>query len=172
MSFVPFSLDRHDTGTRLQLAFTLVLTGVAFRFVGNQYLPTLSYTTILVSRDTVTIATVISTFRRWLGRLRAWRLPSTISWLTPAESNCRSLTCSSLWRSCSSPGGTYPSALTWLKWYVYKWHLFSSSYGCMQITPMFVYIYIYIYIYIYTSICQWSARFYTRTHTHVRRVYI
>ncbi|XP_021342813.1 gamma-aminobutyric acid receptor subunit gamma-2-like isoform X1 [Mizuhopecten yessoensis] len=47
LSFATFSVDRTLPQNRLQLAFTLTLTGVTFRFVANQSLPKISYLTKL-----------------------------------------------------------------------------------------------------------------------------
>uniref|UniRef100_A0A5K3EH21 Neur_chan_LBD domain-containing protein n=1 Tax=Mesocestoides corti TaxID=53468 RepID=A0A5K3EH21_MESCO len=47
LSLVTFSVDKSQPQSRLQLAFTLVLTLVAFKFVVNQCLPKISYLTYL-----------------------------------------------------------------------------------------------------------------------------
>ncbi|XP_048777841.2 uncharacterized protein LOC125681694 [Ostrea edulis] len=47
LSFATFAVDRDLPQNRLQLAFTLTLTGVTFRFVTNQQLPKISYLTRL-----------------------------------------------------------------------------------------------------------------------------
>jgi len=47
LALCPFTVDRWNPGSRLQLSFTLVLTTVAFKFVANQSLPRISYLTIL-----------------------------------------------------------------------------------------------------------------------------
>ncbi|KAJ8311110.1 hypothetical protein KUTeg_011338 [Tegillarca granosa] len=47
LSFCSFVVDRDLPQRRLQLGFTLTLTGVAFRFVTNQSLPKISYLTKL-----------------------------------------------------------------------------------------------------------------------------
>lgn len=47
LSFATFAVDRSLPQNRLQLAFTLTLTGVTFRFVTNQQLPKISYLTRL-----------------------------------------------------------------------------------------------------------------------------
>ncbi|XP_060085710.1 gamma-aminobutyric acid receptor subunit gamma-4-like [Ylistrum balloti] len=47
LSFGTFSVNRTLPQNRLQLAFTLTLTGVTFRFVANQSLPKISYLTKL-----------------------------------------------------------------------------------------------------------------------------
>jgi hypothetical protein len=49
LSIATFSVDRDKPQNRLQLSFTLVLTGVAFKFVANQSIPKISYLTQLVS---------------------------------------------------------------------------------------------------------------------------
>lgn len=49
LSFCTFSVDKGKPQNRLQLSFTLVLTGVAFKFVANQAIPKISYLTQLVS---------------------------------------------------------------------------------------------------------------------------
>nr|XP_022321663.1 uncharacterized protein LOC111123552 [Crassostrea virginica] len=47
LSFATFAVSRNLPQNRLQLAFTLTLTGVTFRFVTNQQLPKISYLTRL-----------------------------------------------------------------------------------------------------------------------------
>lgn len=47
LSFATFAIDRNLPQNRLQLAFTLTLTGVTFRFVANQSLPKIPYLTKL-----------------------------------------------------------------------------------------------------------------------------
>lgn len=47
LSFATFAVERNLPQNRLQLAFTLTLTGVTFRFVTNQQLPKISYLTRL-----------------------------------------------------------------------------------------------------------------------------
>ncbi|XP_063431035.1 cys-loop ligand-gated ion channel-like isoform X1 [Mytilus trossulus] len=47
LSIATFSVDRNKPQNRLQLSFTLVLTGVAFKFVANQTIPKISYLTQL-----------------------------------------------------------------------------------------------------------------------------
>lgn len=47
LSIATFSVDRDKPQNRLQLSFTLVLTGVAFKFVANQSIPKISYLTQL-----------------------------------------------------------------------------------------------------------------------------
>lgn len=47
LSFCTFSVDKGKPQNRLQLSFTLVLTGVAFKFVANQAIPKISYLTQL-----------------------------------------------------------------------------------------------------------------------------
>ncbi|XP_064625813.1 cys-loop ligand-gated ion channel-like isoform X2 [Lineus longissimus] len=47
LAFVTYSVEKKLTQNRLQLSFTLVLTGVAFKFVVNQSLPKISYLTYL-----------------------------------------------------------------------------------------------------------------------------
>ncbi|XP_062578548.1 cys-loop ligand-gated ion channel-like [Saccostrea cucullata] len=47
LSLATFSVDRALPQNRLQLSFTLVLTGVAFKFVANQSIPKISYLTHL-----------------------------------------------------------------------------------------------------------------------------
>ena len=48
LSFLTFAVEPTLPQNRLQLAFTLVLTTVAFKFVVNQSLPRISYLTYLV----------------------------------------------------------------------------------------------------------------------------
>ena len=48
LSFLTFAVKVTLPQNRLQLAFTLVLTNVAFKFVVNQSLPRISYLTYLV----------------------------------------------------------------------------------------------------------------------------
>jgi hypothetical protein len=48
-----FAVDRALPQNRLQLSFTLVLTGVAFKFVANQSIPKISYLTHLVRNDEI-----------------------------------------------------------------------------------------------------------------------
>lgn len=47
LSLATFAVDRGLPQNRLQLSFTLVLTGVAFKFVANQSIPKISYLTHL-----------------------------------------------------------------------------------------------------------------------------
>ncbi|XP_076465747.1 cys-loop ligand-gated ion channel-like [Babylonia areolata] len=47
LSLCTFSVDRKLPQNRLQLSFTLVLTGIAFKFVVGQSLPKISYLTVL-----------------------------------------------------------------------------------------------------------------------------
>lgn len=47
LSLATFAVDRALPQNRLQLSFTLVLTGVAFKFVANQSIPKISYLTHL-----------------------------------------------------------------------------------------------------------------------------
>ncbi|KAK6179604.1 hypothetical protein SNE40_011923 [Patella caerulea] len=47
LSFATFAVSTDLTQNRLQLSFTLMLTGVAFKFVVNQSLPRISYLTYL-----------------------------------------------------------------------------------------------------------------------------
>lgn len=47
LAIATFSVGRHLPQNRLQLSFTLVLTGVAFKFVANQTIPKISYLTQL-----------------------------------------------------------------------------------------------------------------------------
>ncbi|XP_022334395.2 cys-loop ligand-gated ion channel-like [Crassostrea virginica] len=47
LSLATFAVDRKLPQNRLQLSFTLVLTGVAFKFVANQSIPKISYLTHL-----------------------------------------------------------------------------------------------------------------------------
>lgn len=47
LSFATFAVNKNLPQNRLQLAFTLTLTGVTFRFVTNQQLPKISYLTRL-----------------------------------------------------------------------------------------------------------------------------
>lgn len=48
LSLCTFAVDRKLPQNRLQLSFTLVLTGVAFKFVVGQSLPKIPYLTVLV----------------------------------------------------------------------------------------------------------------------------
>ena len=51
LAFATFAVSIKYTQNRLQLSFTLVLTGVAFKFVVNQSLPRISYLTYMVTDD-------------------------------------------------------------------------------------------------------------------------
>lgn len=53
LSFATFAVERNLPQNRLQLAFTLTLTGVTFRFVTNQQLPKISYLTRLVRKQSI-----------------------------------------------------------------------------------------------------------------------
>lgn len=48
LSLCTFAVDRKLPQNRLQLSFTLVLTGIAFKFVVGQSLPKIPYLTVLV----------------------------------------------------------------------------------------------------------------------------
>ena len=48
LSFLTFAVAAHKVENRLQLAFTLMLTTVAFKFVVGQSLPRISYLTYMV----------------------------------------------------------------------------------------------------------------------------
>ena len=51
LAFLTFTVDSTLVQNRLQLAFTLMLTNVAFKFVITQSLPRISYLTYLVSNE-------------------------------------------------------------------------------------------------------------------------
>ena len=49
LTFSSFAVKATETGDRLSVTVTLLLTSVAFKFVVSQNLPTISYLTVLVS---------------------------------------------------------------------------------------------------------------------------